>query len=241
MVPERPANNLLAALREADYQLIAPHLKSIRGDANHVLYNPGDNVDLVHFPCGASLVSFYVSNVDGEDVEAILVGREGAVGGIVSAGHLPAYCRIVVKSGGTFVRMAVGDLEAAKTESSRLHSLFARYADCLVAQLLQSTACNAIHSVEQRAAKWIIAAMERTGDSRVPFTQEQLAGLLGVGRSYTNRVLRSFKAAKILEIQRGAIRVLDSSALVAHACLCDSTVKQHFHEVLQGIYPSDGV
>ena len=156
LAAEKPFNNLLRTLRDQDYALIAPHLVAAQQAANELLYNPGDNVDMVYFPCGSSLVSFLVSNEDGRDVETILVGREGAVGGIVSHGRLPAYCRIVVKYGGPFVRLPVSVLEAAKGQSSTLRHLFARYADCLLAQMFQSAACNAIHSIEQRAAKWMI-------------------------------------------------------------------------------------
>ena len=171
----RPHNNLLRALREPDYALIAPNLFAREASANDVLYNPGDNVEVVHFPCGPGMASFRVAGEDGRDVETVLVGREGAVGGIVSHGHLPAFTRIVVKFGGTFVGLKVGDREAAKAKSTPLRHYFARYADCLLAQILQTTACNAIHSTEQRAAKWIIAASERTGDDVVPFTHEELA------------------------------------------------------------------
>ena len=116
-----------------------------------------------------------VPNEDGRDVETILIGREGAVGGIVSQGYLPAYTRIIVKFGGPFVRLPVGKLDAAKAKSRTLRNIFARYADCMLAQIFQSTACNAIHSIEQRTAKWIISAMERTdGDDVVPLTHEQL-------------------------------------------------------------------
>jgi hypothetical protein len=168
----RPNNNLLRALREADYALIAPNLFARDASATDVLYNPGDNVEVVHFPCGPSMVSFLVAGEDGRDVETVLVGREGAVGGIVSHGHLPAYTRMVVKFGGGFVALKVADLEAAKAKSVPLREYLARYADCLLAQIFQATACNAIHSTEQRAAKWIIAATERTGDDVVPFTHE---------------------------------------------------------------------
>ncbi|WOJ89344.1 Crp/Fnr family transcriptional regulator [Methylocapsa polymorpha] len=237
---DRPFNNLLRALREADYALIAPHLELGRNSANELLYSPGDDVGTVHFPCGPSLVSMLVTNEDGRDVEAILVGREGAVGGIVSAGHLPAYCRIVVKHAGAFARLRVNSLEAAKAKSSTLHHLFARYADCLLAQVFQSTACNAIHSIEQRAAKWIIAAMERTGDHVALLTQEQLARMLGVGRSYISRAMQTFKAEQILEIKRGSIVILNFEALQARSCLCNESVKRHFEEVLGGVYPIDG-
>ncbi|MFL9825016.1 Crp/Fnr family transcriptional regulator [Rhodoplanes sp. SY1] len=234
----RPDNNLLQTLREADYALLAPWLESNPQDANQLLYNPGDNVETVHFPCGPSLVSYLVGSEDGRDVETILVGREGAVGGIVSFGHLPAYCRIVVKYGGPFVRLRVTQLEAAKAQSPTLRYLFARYADCLLAQVFQSTACNAIHSIEQRAAKWILSAMDRTGDHVVPLTHEQLATMLGVGRSYTSRVMQGFRADRILETRRGAVVVRDREALKARACLCNESVKAHFDAVLRGVYPA---
>jgi CRP-like cAMP-binding protein len=64
----------------------------------------------------------------------------------------------------------------------------------MLAQVFQSTACNAIHSIEQRTAKWILSARERTGDDLVPLTHEQLSTMLGVGRSYASRVIQTFKA-----------------------------------------------
>jgi Crp-like helix-turn-helix domain len=237
---ERPFNNLLRRLSDADYALIAAHLARADANANDLLYSPGDDVETVYFPCGPCLVSYLVTNEDGRDVETILVGREGAVGGIVSQGYLPAYTRIIVKFGGPFVRMPVGKLEAAKLKSPSIRNIFARYADCMLAQIFQSTACNAIHSIEQRTAKWIISAKERTnGDSAVPLTHEQLATLLGVGRSYASRVIQSFKAEGVLETRRGAIVVRNLDGLRLRSCLCNEAVKDHFEEVLRGVYPSE--
>jgi hypothetical protein len=237
---DRPFNNLLRRLNAGDFALIAPHLAAEQAAANELLYNPGDDVEVVHFPCGPSLASYMVPNEDGRDVETILVGREGAVGGIVSEGYLPAYTRIMVKFGGPFVRLHVGKLNAAKTKSATLRNIFARYADCMLAQMFQSTACNAIHSIEQRTAKWIMSAMERTnGDNVVPLTHEQLATLLGVGRSYTSRVIQTFKAEGVLETRRGSILILNPEALRTRACLCNESVKNHFEEVLRGVYPTE--
>jgi DNA-binding transcriptional regulator YhcF (GntR family) len=239
-VAERPYNNLLRHLTTADFALIAPYLSQGQAESNDLLYNPGDAVQIVHFPCGPSLASYLVANEDGRDVETILVGREGAVGGIVSEGYLPAYTRIVVKFGGPFARMHVSRLQAAKAKSPTLHNLFSRYADCMLAQMFQSTACNAIHSIEQRTAKWIIAAMERTnGEDAVPLTHEQLATLLGVGRSYISRVMQTFKAEGVLDTRRGSILIRNRGALRARACLCNESVKHHFEEVLHGVYPSE--
>jgi Crp-like helix-turn-helix domain len=237
---DRPHNNLLRRLSASDFGLVAPYLTPEEAEANTPLYNPGDDVDTVHFPCGSSLVSYLVANEDGRDVETMLVGREGAVGGIVSLGYLPAYTRMTVKFGGPFVRLPIAKLDDAKTASPSLRNVFARYADCLLAQMFQATACNAVHSIEQRTAKWIISAMERAnGDNVVTLTHEQLATLLGVGRSYASRVIQIFKTEGVLETRRGSILVRDREALQKRACLCNENVKNHFEEVLRGVYATE--
>jgi hypothetical protein len=237
-VAERPFNNLLRRLNLSDYALLAPHLTGDEAKPSELLYSPGDNVKTVYFPCGPTLVSYMVPSEDGRDVETVLIGREGAVGGIVSQGFLPAYTRITVKFGGPIVQLSVSKLDMAKSNSPSLRNVFARYADCMLAQIFQSTACNAIHSIEQRTAKWIISAMERTnGNNTVPLTHEQLATLLGVGRSYASRVIQIFKAQGLLDTRRGAIVVRDPDALRGRACRCNEAVKSHFEDVLRGVYP----
>jgi hypothetical protein len=235
----RPQNNLLRALRTGDYALIAPALEFVEYPARHLLYNPGDHVGTVYFPCGPSLVSYLVTNEDGRDVETMLVGREGAVGGIVSRGNLPAYTRMIVQFGGPFAHLRLDLLEAAKGKSASLDGMFARYADCMLAQMVQAAACNATHSIEQRTAKWITSAMERTGDTIVPLTQEQLAAMLGVGRSYASRVLQSFRREGLLQTRRGSLLVTNVDALASCACLCNEQVKGHFATVLSGVYPTE--
>lgn len=233
----RPHSNLLSALRDPDFALIERHLVKDFKATGDLLYRPGDDVSQIYFPLGPSLVSYLVSNSDGRDVETILVGREGAVGGIVSSGFLPAYCLIVVKFGGPFLKAPVAAIQAAKDRSPSFRRLFARYADCLMAQIFQSSACNAIHTLEQRTAKWILAAMDRTGEQFVPLTHEELASMMGVGRSYISRVIQKLKADGILETSRGALTVTDRGALEARSCNCNSNVKRHFEVVLRGVYP----
>jgi hypothetical protein len=233
----RPANNILRHLSDGDFALVAPDLEYSHLASNQILYNPGDDIDVVYFPCGTSLASHVVSIEDGREVEAILVGCEGAVGGIVGRSYLPAYSRTVVKFGGAFVRLSVEKLEVAKLRSPSLRDTFMRYATCLLAQLLQSTACNAVHSIEQRAAKWISSTMERIGGNLVPLTHEQLAAMLGVGRSYASRVILALKEEGIVETRRGAILVRDRAALHCRSCRCDASVAAHFDDVLNGIRP----
>lgn len=230
-------SNLLRALHPSDMALLQPLLNEWEGKRGAVLYEPGDSVDWVYFPCGSSIVSYLVVLEDGQAVETALIGREGAVGGIVSQGRLPAYARAQVQFGGRFLRMRSADLEQAKMRSLTLRHLFARYADCVMAQIFQSVACNASHSIEQRTAKWLKTAMDRTGDHEVPLTQEQLAEMLGVGRSYISRILQQLKKRGFLVTQRGRMLVTDLVALEGLACGCNYSVMTHFEDVLTGVYP----
>ncbi len=232
---DRPLNNLLRSLSARDFDLLAPYLEVDTVAATEVLYSPGDAVDMMYFPCGPSLVSYLVPNEDGRDVETTLVGREGAIGGFIGQSDMRAYSFIVVRFGGQFIRLDVVKLEAVKAKSPTLSKVFARYTECLLAQILQSTACNAIHSIEQRAAKWIISVMERTCEDLVPLTHSQLAAMLGVGRSYTSRVILAFKADGVLQTRRGGILIRNRAALKARACLCNDAVNTHFEEVLRGV------
>lgn len=230
-------NNLLMSLKGPDLDLLKPHIKALQSHANSVLYDPGQNVQTVYFPCNRTLVSFFVSTEDGGAVEALLVGREGAVGGIVSQGKLTAFARITVQTGGDLLSIPVNELDECKSKSRVVEQLFARYADCLVAQIFQTAGFNAAHSIEQRTAKWIGAAIERSGSREVPLTQERLAAMLGVGRSYISRVIGTFKRDGTLTVRRGHLMVRDEERLRARSCKCHEAVKEHFHRVLKGVYP----
>lgn len=238
---EEASNNLLRALRPADAALLEGIARPWWGNFGDILFSPGETVQYVYFPCGPSLISFVVVLEDGGAVECALIGREGAAGGIVSQGRLPAYARAEVQFPGPFLRIELAKLEEAKLRSLTLRHLFARYADCLVAQIFQAVACNAAHTIEQRAAKWLISAMDRTGAPVIPLTQEQLAVMLGVGRSYISRVLGSFRSRGLIETRRRVLAVRDLEALRLLACGCNDSVRQHFDEVLKGVYPAEGI
>ena len=234
-------NNLFRALRAEDADILTQMATPWTGECGEVIFEPGESVRYVYFPCGASLISYLVLLDDGRAVETALIGREGAAGGIVSQGRLPAYAKAEVQYPGPFLRLELAKLEEAKTRSATLRHLFARYADCLMAQIFQAVACNAAHSIEQRTAKWLISAMDRTGTPAIPLTQEQLAAMLGVGRSYISRILGSFRQRGIIQTRRGVLEVSDLDALRSLACSCNDSVRRHFDEVLRGVYPAEGI
>jgi CRP-like cAMP-binding protein len=231
-------SELLKALQPQDRELLLPKLSEVRLETGRLLFDPGDVVDYCYFPVGSAVASYFVLLDTGVIVETLMVGREGALGGIVSNGSLPAYARSVVMHGGSFYRIAVSELERIKHASPTVRALFSRYADCLLAQVFQSIACNAIHTIDQRAAKWLIAATERIGRNDITMTQEQLASMMGIGRSYASRVVQKFKADGLVRTRRGGIEVTAPGELKERACECNELVKRHFGRVLAGVYPT---
>jgi len=231
-------NNLLRSLHADDFALIKPGLQRWSAKTGTVIYEPGDDVRFAYFTCGHSLISYTVMMKDGRDVETGLIGREGAAGGIVSNGHLPAYARALVQAGGSFLRIDTQALDEAKSRSSNIRNLFARYADCMVAQIFQSVACNAVHTIEQRTARWILASVDRTGGGDISMTQDELASMLGFGRSYVNRILKSLQNDGVVQTRRGGLIVRNVQALQNIACECTDAIRRHFEEVLEGVYPN---
>ena len=234
-------NNLINALNKNDQEILLSSAQSMRVEAGHVLFEPGDDVQHTFFPCGPTLVSFLVELPDGRAADTALIGREGAVGGIVSDGNLPAFCRAVVQAQGPILKISVQDMERAKNASPHCRRMFARYADCLLAQIFQSVACNALHSIEERIAKTILLIIDHTQDEVVRLSQEQLAAMVGVGRSYTARVIGSMRELGVVNTTRGRLHILERKKLEAIACDCEKQVVQHFRTVLHGIYPHEGV
>ena len=164
-------------------------------------------------------------------MEVASVGREGAVGGIVSCGHAPAYSRAVTLVGGDAYRVPMHALEEAKGQSGFIANLFCRFSDFLLAQVMQSAACNAYHSIPERAARWLLHAQDRAGD-RIELTQEAFAGLLGVQRTTVNAVVRDLASDGLVATGRGTIRVIDRDRLRQRSCECYGRLEDHFGAVI---------
>jgi hypothetical protein len=230
-------NNLLSALGAQDIRALYPHMDPITAAQGAVLHEEGEFVNFAYFPCHESMATFSVFLADGRAVQTVLIGREGAVGGIVSHGNVPAYARSIVQITGDFLKIDTSEIGRARHKSPALDQTFALYADCLVADLFQSAACNAGHTIEARTAKWLLSVVDRTGRLEIPWTQEALASMLGVGRSYVTRVIRRLKTKGAVTTSRGAIHVKDLSVLDVEACGCHTAVKHHFDTILKGVYP----
>ncbi len=117
-----------------------------------------------------------------------------------------------------------------------MRNLFTRYSDCLLAQVLQSVACNALHPIEQRCARWLLTLQDRLDTDTLPITQEMLAERLGVQRTYLTRVLKMLQQQGLIAVGRGRITIRDRADMERASCECHAVVKRHFEEVLGAVY-----
>ena len=236
MKPKSPfdSNRLLQAVAHGDRARFESYLDERFVAAGTILYHPGDDVARTYFPTLGGVVSHMLIANDGSAMQAATVGMEGAIGGVVSAGHRPAFARTMVLSDAAILSMATNRLEKIKKESYRIHDLFARYADVFLAQLMQSVVCNARHSIEARLCRWLLCLQDRMGDS-LPMTQEMFADMLGVQRTTVSQAATALRDAGVVEYKRGQVQIVDRSAIRARACECYDAVEAHTRR----IFPRD--
>jgi hypothetical protein len=224
-------NRLLSTFSNEARALIEPFGTTVELAPGDVVLERGRDVSSSIFPLGPTMISMEVELSGGRAIEVASIGREGAVGGIVSCGHAPAYSRAHVLVGGPAFRVSMKALEDAKKRSPFIGNLFCRFSDYLLAQVMQNVACNAYHSIPERTARWLLHAQDRAGD-RIELTQEALAGLLGVQRTTINAVIREFSSMAMILASRGRVRVLDRVALKRRSCECYEALQDHFGSVI---------
>jgi CRP-like cAMP-binding protein len=234
-------NRLLNALLLADREHIRPHLVPRTLRKGQILFEPGQDVEITYFPCRGTLASLQVISSDGREVEAASIGHEGAVGGIVSAGHKPAYGRAVVQIGGPSLAIDTAKLQEIKARLPAFHDLFSRYADLLLAQMMQSVACNALHSVEARCSRWLLATQDRVRLSPIPLTQEALAEMLGVQRTTVTAVVKTLQSRGLIRYSRGRVEILNRRGIEAASCECYESVENHFARLLPKVKEAKAV
>jgi CRP-like cAMP-binding protein len=238
--PAIDGNLLLEALDATDRALLAPHAERREVRRGDVLFRAGDDVSHVTFPARHCVVTLVVPLMDGKSVETATVGREGAMGGVVSHGYLPAFGQAVVQVGGPVIRIDAARLSEAKQASKGIRDLFVRYADCLLAQVLQSVACNAAHTIERRCLRWLLTLQDRIGTPELPVTHELLADMLGVRRAYLTEVLGRMQRDGLITIGHGRITLPDRARAEAGSCECHAAVRRHFEEVMGAVYAPGG-
>jgi len=224
-------NRLLATFPAEARALVEPHGSVMELELDSLVHDSGQDVVTTFFPFGPTMVSLCLDLPDGRTIEVASIGQEGAVGGIVSCGHAPAFARAKVIVAGPALKVPMAMLEQAKARSGHIRNLFCRFSDYLLAQVMQSAACNAFHSIEARAARWLLTAQDRAG-SRIELTQEAFAGLLGAQRTTVNAVARILQDEGLISRRRGIIQVIDRAGLRRRACECYGAIETHFGGII---------
>ena len=224
-------NDLLTTFSDDARTLLVAAGELIELEPGEVVLTRGEQVRFSVFPVAQTMISMAVELSGGRTVEVASIGREGAVGGIVSCGYAPAFSRAVCLVGGPAYRIPMSALEGAKSHSAFIGNLFCRFSDFLLAQVMQSVACHAFHSIPERAARWLLHAEDRAGD-RIELTQEAFAGLLGVQRTTVNAVIKELSSEGLVTTGRGTLRVVDRAGLERRSCECYARLGEHFGQVI---------
>jgi CRP-like cAMP-binding protein len=178
----RCANRLLGMLGEDDFALLGPHLRNVGLLQGMVLQEQEAPVEQVYFPLDG-VVSLVSVMAQGEVIETATIGRDGAIGVFGGLGPWNAIARAIVRVPGAAAVVPVPQLQAVVRESEGIRNLILRYKEALLGQLQQTAACNALHQLEARLARWLLQTADRVDNPSLPLTQELISQMLGVRRT----------------------------------------------------------
>lgn len=216
----QPTNRLLASLPDDDRRRISPYMRHVSLRCKQVLLRQGQPVQEIIFPA-AGVCGLVKTTNDGHSIEIIGVGADGVVGAGVVLGQAESVADVVVQiSDDAALSLPLDVFKGELQRRGALSTLMAGYCRTFTLQLMQASACNALHSAEQRCCRWLLTTVDRTRGDGFSITQEMLAMALGVRRPTVTLIMTELNRAGFVQYFRGAVRVLDRTALAARACEC---------------------
>jgi CRP-like cAMP-binding protein len=223
----RPGNRLLAALPADELDRLRPHLERRRYDVKELVHRPGEPIEAVVFPT-TGVFSLVTSMADGTTMEVATVGDEGMVGVPVFLGDVSSPLTVYSQIPGEALCLPAAKLRSFVRDGSRLHDLLLRYVQALFILTAQSVACNRLHSVQQRCARWLLMCHDRTHTDEFPLTQEFMAQMLGIRRASVTEAAGQLQGAGLIRYQRGVITILDRPGLERASCECYGIIRAEF-------------
>jgi len=200
-------NLLLAALPLDEYARIQRALETVTTKLKQILHKPGEPVGHVYFP-GGGFCSVLTVLEDGRMVEVATIGREGAVGVSAILDGAPSTSAAMVQAEmSVCYRMTAHDFRREMDRRGAFYELLTQFAHALVGFVMQSTACNAVHSIEQRLARWLLMARDRVESNGFPLTQEFAAMMLGASRPTVSVVAGTLQKAGLIKYHRGQVTI----------------------------------
>jgi CRP-like cAMP-binding protein len=220
-------NVILLSLPDEEYNLLRPHLDSVDLPQYDILHEPGEKIDFAYF-LNEGMTSLVALSADGRSVEVGIVGREGMVGMPLTVGMLRGTFRAIMQMSGHGVRVRSEVFQEILLCASTLQSELSRFALMHGMQVAQLAACNRLHEIEQRLARWLLMCQDRVDSAVLPLTHEFLAQMLGTGRPSVSLAAGALENAGLIDNLRGTVKILNRKNLEEAACECYGVV-QHFN------------
>jgi CRP-like cAMP-binding protein len=212
-------NRLLAALPASDLDLLKPELEVIALDQDAVISRAGDAIEYVFFPYSGA-ISLMIDMADGETVAIAAVGREGAVGILSVLGPSSADNTAVVRAAGTAARIPASRFHTAFNQSPAIRHAVQIHVRAMLKQLQLGSACNALHPVEARMARWLLQLRDRVDHDVLPLTQQALSQILGVRRTTVTQMVAKLRAVGAIRSDRRGLIEIDRARLEEATCEC---------------------
>jgi CRP-like cAMP-binding protein len=219
-------NKMLLSVPDTEYQVIRPHLNFLSLPHHLSLHEPHRTLKFVHFP-NEGLISLVVELKEGKSVEAGLIGNEGAAGIPAVFGLSRSPLREIVQIAGSGFRVRVGTLKEILRSTPQLQMILSRFVMGLSMQVAQTAACNRLHNVEQRLARWLLIAHDRADSGIIPITHDFLATMLGTDRPSVTLAAGVLQRKQIIGYTRRAVRIMNRNKLEQFACECHAIVQQY--------------
>jgi CRP-like cAMP-binding protein len=233
-VPEEvlDGNRLLAAIDGSLRGTVAEAGTLEEFDTRALFFEQGEPIARVAFPLQGVWSLLSVMD-DGRSVELATVGNEGFVGlPVFLRATLTSSHRAIVQIPGRAIMFEATTFLDLSNSGGRFQTTLQRYAQALITQISQTAACNRLHTLEQRCARWLLQTHDRVDSDEFPLTQEFLGQMLGVGRQAVNEAAQSLQSAGLIRYTRGAVTVLDRAGLHNATCECYDVVRSEFERLL---------
>ena len=224
------SNIILLSISDSDYSSLRPHLEYVSLPNHLVLHEAGGKLEFAYFP-NRGLISLVVVMEDGKTAEAGIVGNEGFTGTPGAVGLSRSPLQAVVQITGDGFQVKVGALQNALESAPHLQLALSRYEVVRGMQVAQTAACNRLHDIEQRLARWLLMTQDRVDSGSLPITHDFLATMLGTDRPTVSLAASVLQKRKVIEYTRGAVEIVNRKKLEDSACECYGVIRQYDGEL----------
>ena len=220
------SNHILLSVSDSEYSSLRPYLGYLSLPNHLVLHEAGGTLEFVYFP-NRGLISLVVVMKDGKSAEAGIVGNEGFTGTPAAVGLSRGPLEAVVQITGDGFRVKAGALQNTLESAPHLQLMLSRYAVVRSMQVAQTAACNRLHDIEQRLARWLLMTQDRVDSGLLPIAHDFLATMLGTDRPTVSLAAGVLQGKGLIEYTRGAVKIVNRKKLEDSACECYEVIRQY--------------